>query len=198
VLHYGVQDEEARLNLLTAPAPLLAALPGSGTELAQAIVAARQPGVWTAPEEILRRGLIAPAAFYGTAEQPGLASYVTVWGSGKVNVNTAPPPVLAALPGMTAAMVQAIVRYRQGEDQQPGTADDRHFREVGELHTLPEMDRQAVEQFETWLTVVPQAFRVMVTGRVAGSQGPDRLHRRLVIIDRTSSPASVRYWQRGE
>src|SRR5215510_4830425 len=50
-LHYGLQDEEARVHLNNAPLALLAALPGVGTERAEAIVKHRQQEPWQAPEE---------------------------------------------------------------------------------------------------------------------------------------------------
>src|SRR5262245_42614167 len=59
-LHYGLQDEEARVNLNTAPAALLAALPGVGTELAEAIVKHRQQELWKVPEDLLYRSLVSP------------------------------------------------------------------------------------------------------------------------------------------
>ena len=61
----------------------------------------------------------------GRGDRPGLLSLLTVWGSGLINVNTAPLPVLAALPsGQSAAQAAALARsldayrrdpVRQGE-----------------------------------------------------------------------------------
>ena len=96
VLHYGLQDEEARVNLNAAPVALLAALPGIGKERAEAIVTHRQQTPWQAPEELLHHGLVTASGWYGSADQTGLRAYITVWGSGKINVNTAPLVVLAA------------------------------------------------------------------------------------------------------
>src|SRR5215471_5048584 len=59
-LCYGLQDEEARVNLNTAPVALLVALPGIGMELAEVIVTQRQQGPWETPEELLHRGLVSP------------------------------------------------------------------------------------------------------------------------------------------
>jgi general secretion pathway protein K len=45
-----------------------------------------------------------------------VAPYVTVWGDGLVNVNSAPEQVLAALPGMSRSMARSVVmRRRSGE-----------------------------------------------------------------------------------
>src|SRR5215475_7749232 len=145
-LHYGLQDEEARVNLNTASAVFLAALPGVDQALATAIVEQRQQEPWRAPEELLHRGLVSASVWYGSAGQAGLSVYLTVWGSGKINVNTASPVIMAAVPGLTPVLVEPIVRYRQGDDQQLGTWDERHFRTVAELATLAAGGRSALER----------------------------------------------------
>jgi DNA uptake protein ComE-like DNA-binding protein len=194
-LHYGLQDEEARVNLNTAPAVFLAALPGVAQDLAEAIVAQRQQGPWGAPEELLHRGLVSALMWYGSAGQTGLGVYLTVWGSGKVNVNTASPVVLAAVPGMTPAMLEALVRYRQGDDQQLGTGDDRYFHTVADLETIPGMDRSSLDRVATLLTVTSNAFRFIATGRVSSGIGQARTHQRLAVLERTAQATALRYWQ---
>ncbi|MBI3328686.1 MAG: helix-hairpin-helix domain-containing protein [Nitrospinae bacterium] len=174
----------------------MAALPGGTPAIAEAIVAQRQRRRLATPEDLLALGIVSATTFYGTAAEGGFGQYLTVWGSGKININTAPKPVLAALPGMTPAMAEAIVRYRQGEDQEPGTADDRQFREVADLRTLDAIDRAALDPFEALITVVPTAFRVIATGRVVSGQGVTSIHRRLVIIDRASRPTRIQHWRR--
>ena len=59
-------------------------------------------------------------------EVQALASLATVFGDDKVNALTAPPDVLAALPGMNASLVQAILAVRS----HPAGAD-------AQLHQLP-------------------------------------------------------------
>ena len=55
--------------------------------------------------------------------------YVTVYGSGQVNINTAGSEVLAAL-GFSDLGIDTIVKYRAGEDGREGTADDRFFKNL--------------------------------------------------------------------
>jgi DNA uptake protein ComE-like DNA-binding protein len=195
-LHYGLQDEEARVNINTAPVALLAALPDVGTELAEAIVTHRQQEPWGAPEDLLHRGLVSPSVWYGNTAQAGLSAYLTVWGSGKMNINTASPVVIAAVPGMTPALVEAMVHYRQGDDQQLGTSDDRYFRTVADLAALPGVNPRGLEQAEAFLTVTPSAFRFIATGRVAHGTSQARTHLRLAVIERTAAATTVRYWRR--
>ncbi len=42
-----------------------------------------------------------------------VAPYLTVWSDGAVNINAAPEPVLAALPGISRAMARSAVRRRE-------------------------------------------------------------------------------------
>ena len=146
MLHYGLQDEETRVNLNTAPVELLAALPGMSAELAEVIIKQRQQAPWGAPEELVHRGLVSAPVWYGSAGQAGLHAYLTVWGSGKININTASPVVMAAVPGMTPTLVEAMMRYRQGDDQQLGTSDDRYFRTLADLATLLGVERSDLER----------------------------------------------------
>lgn len=52
--------------------------------------------------------------------------YITIHGSGQVNVNTALGPVLSAL-GLSDNVVEKILLYRSGEDKIIANSDDRHF-----------------------------------------------------------------------
>lgn len=195
-LRYGLQDEEARVHLNRAPAELLAALPGLSDATAGDVVQGRRQQPWSVPEALLGAGIVTPMAFYGTASAPGAAPYVTAWGSGKINVNTAPRQVLAVVPGVTPQQAEAIVRYRQGDDGQPGTADDQHFRRLDDLGRLPGLSAADLDDARMFLTVEPTAFRFVVTGRVPGQGGAEQTHRRLAIIDRSARPMRVHSWQK--
>ncbi|MBM3225066.1 MAG: general secretion pathway protein GspK [Candidatus Tectomicrobia bacterium] len=194
-LQPGLQDEEALVNLNTAPAAVLAGLPGVGKELAEALVHQRQQGPWSALEDVWQRGLIPGALWHGNAEQPGLRAYVTVWGSGKININTAVPAVLGALPGLTPSLVQALVQYRAGDDQQRGTRDDRWFRTVADLAQVPGIDRSVLSRLEPVVTVTSSAFRVIVTGRARHDIRQAHAHRRLAVLERTAQATTLRHWR---
>lgn len=198
VWHPGLQDEEARVNLNTAPVALLAALPGMDQALAHVLVTQRQPGGWQTPEAVVQAGLVPPALWNGGEGRPGLGAYLTVWGSGKININTASAVVLAAVPGLTPVMVDSVLRYRAGADQQVGTSDDQHFRTLADVARLPELSRVDVAQLGTWLTVTPSAFRLIATGRVQPGTGPVRQQHRLAIITQTAQAMTLRYWRQLE
>jgi general secretion pathway protein K len=67
-------------------------------------------------EELLMVKGVTRELFYGTGESPGLSSCLTVFGDGKINISTAPKPVLRALsPEMTDDGVEALDEYRRDE-----------------------------------------------------------------------------------
>ncbi len=54
----------------------------------------------------------------------GIAPWLTTWGHGRVNVNTASREVLLTIRGIDEAVVDAIIEERIGPDGIPGTRDD--------------------------------------------------------------------------
>jgi len=72
-------------------------------------------------------------------------------------VNTAPPEVLALLPGMTDAIVQAIVARR---NEQP-------FADVGEVLQINSISTSAFRQIAAGLTARSRTFSVHSTGQTA-------------------------------
>ena len=63
------------------------------------------------PTELLQVRGVTPDLYWGTADHPGLADLVTVFGRETVNINTASAPVLAAL-GLSDAEVADILQTR--------------------------------------------------------------------------------------
>jgi general secretion pathway protein K len=67
-------------------------------------------------EELLMVKGVTRELFYGTGESPGLVQCLSVFGDGKININTAPKPVLRALSAeMTDDGVEALDEYRRDE-----------------------------------------------------------------------------------
>ncbi|NVM57645.1 MAG: type II secretion system minor pseudopilin GspK [Desulfobacterales bacterium] len=68
------------------------------------------------PEELLLVKGITPELFYGTEDRPGIAAHISVFGAGKININTADPMVLRSLhQDITRTMAEDMVAYRLDE-----------------------------------------------------------------------------------
>ncbi len=150
---FGTVDAESKLNLNTAPEEVLSALiqqEGKLREDAARRVAAaiadwrdedkeeRQDGAEDFYYLGLSDGYESKDGPFESVEELRLVKgvtpelfarvepYLTVYGSGQVNINTASPVALRAF-GLSPEGVKGIVIYRAGEDNTPGTADDRPF-----------------------------------------------------------------------
>ncbi len=77
-------------------------------------------------ELILVRG-VTPEILYGPDGAKGIFPFLTIYGkTGQININAAPKEVLAALPGIDAAMVERIVAFR-GSSEIRGNAAVKDF-----------------------------------------------------------------------
>jgi general secretion pathway protein K len=150
---YGLIDEERKLSLNTMPAEVFAELlqreaqlrPTEAGDIGDAIVdwrdedhEKRPHGAETfyyeglspsypckdAPFEQLEELLLVRGVTREVFDR--IAPYVTPFGSGRLNLNTAERPALRTL-GLSPDGVTQILRYRDGEDSRPGTGDERVF-----------------------------------------------------------------------
>lgn len=109
-----------------------------------------------------------------------LKKYLTVYGAGRVNLNTARPPVLLAI-GFRPEVVATTVMVRNGPDKMEATADDVFFQSgddflalVGQFMRLNEADTAKVKELEArgLLGVESKIFRVQSRGQLG--EGPSR------------------------
>ena len=94
----------------------------------------------------------------------GIARWVTTWGDGKVNVNTASADVLQTMPELDEFDIEQILERRYGSDGFQGTEDDG-FRSVEEVTSLISAD----PGFAQRITVTDKRYiRVKSVGEVGG------------------------------
>ena len=113
----GIADEESKLNINKAEPAMLRRLDAAFTDdFVKAIVERRQQRPFLTLNEL--NGLNgAPRNFVTTTRE----SLLTVWGDGKVNINTAPSAVLASL-GMDQEQVKKFQDFRKGAFKTLGDA----------------------------------------------------------------------------
>jgi hypothetical protein len=97
----------------------MARLPGMSVDLAQNIKASKMRPFRLKEQILLVEGITDEV-------YNGIKPCITVYTSGKVNINTAGPEPLAAL-GMDEDLIKAVQRFRAGEDEIEGTGDDGVF-----------------------------------------------------------------------
>lgn len=116
--------------------------------------------------------------------------FLTVRGSGRVNLNAAPRPVLLALPGMTETAVQVLERRRNAR---------RPVRSLSELQSLlPAGGREAllphIPALESRTVFETRELEVTCAGEAAGS--PVRAIVRAVLVRTPEEP--VMTWRQSE
>ena len=122
---YTIIDEESKININSAPFEVIQRLPGLDSDLAQKIMASKlRP--FALKEELLLVEDMTPE-IYGQ-----LKDFVTVYGEGRVNINTAGREVLKAL-GFDDESIRIIRQFRAGEDGKEGTEDDGVFTDSAKI-----------------------------------------------------------------
>ena len=186
---YGITDEESKLNINKASREMLNGLSGLSELQVDAVINSRRKMIFRKPEELVTRGVVEHKQFYG---DEGLETFVTVWGNGKININTASRAVLEAIPGLYANNVDDILMYRNGHDGVAGTSDDGVFKSVNDITDM---------QKESWisirsdiLTVKSRTFRMKSEG-VIQKKSPTRAKRVIdAVVFKGKNEIRVLYW----
>jgi general secretion pathway protein K len=84
------------------------------------------------PEELLMVKGMTPKIVFGDQDHDGIIYYITVMGDdGKINLNTAPLPVLQALsPEMTPKLAQDLIEFRENRQHQEALATVDWYQQV--------------------------------------------------------------------
>lgn len=186
---YTMVDEERRISLNKAPQDVLARVPGLNLDAAVAITASTLRPFHEQEELRLVEGVT--SEMYEQAK-----AFLTIYGTGTVNINTAAPEVLKAL-GFDEDLIELIAAFRAGPDGGEGTADDGVFKDAGEiagtlraytgLFAIQEAElTRAITQ--GLLGVKATALTLQVETRVLGK--PARTYR--IVLDATAE--KVKRW----
>jgi general secretion pathway protein K len=198
---FGLVDEERKININTAPADVLKnclVLAGrlsssKAADIAAAIIDWRDAddaetpgGAESRYYEFLTPPYRCKNGNFETMEElclvkkvtPELFSimldYFTVYGRGKVNINTAGSDVLKCIV-MDDNLTGKIIEFRKGADGRPGTDDDGIFRSAGQIADLLSKEKgltaEKRQQIFNCLDVRSECFRARSLGRLTGKQG---------------------------
>lgn len=189
---YEIRDEDRMINLNTATEEVLLQVKALTVSVRRAIAVRRESTTdpdrrtFQRIEELRSIEGVTDKDWYGDGQTPGLRDLLTVWGDGRVNINTAPPEVLRCIPSLDGLAVDAIVRYRKGPDGVLYTADDGEFLTLDELTSKAgvHVPSAALAQY---CKVDSQFFTI--TGTATRRQGKVRAACAATVI--VSSPSAV-------
>jgi len=199
-LSYILIDEESKININTASSGVLKSLfeetgklsAISAQELADAILSRRAEQVFRLKEEVL--------SLEGVKEESYEAykDFITVYGKGEVNINTAAGEVLTAL-GMDEDLVLLIKDFRLGSDGRPETEDDGYFENVGEINNKLSAFRMLSEKQASDLVVMitngyfnvkSSNFTLQMESKILGKAG---MNYRVVVDSKNKIKEWVEY-----
>lgn len=160
-VRYGAQDEESKINLNTTSVQVLAKLfevvagidASDSSTIAYSIVDWRDSDSFAsdaiygaeddyydggrfpyeakdAPFEVLQELLLVRGMNQDIYEK--IRPYLTVYGTGTININTVSKKVLMGL-GLTEKAADQVVTFRSGRDGEEGTEDDQLFASTGSV-----------------------------------------------------------------
>ncbi|GAI08678.1 unnamed protein product, partial [marine sediment metagenome] len=226
IIFYGLMDESSRISINKAPLKVLESMlenigeveQDEAANIANAIIDWRDIDIIVSPGG-------AENAYYGSLELPypcksgdfqileelllvkgmtpeifsKIAGLITLYGEGRVNINTAGWRVLHAL-GLSSELAQRVVQFRRGKDGMDGTEDDTIFKTVGEIRNIgPLFTKEAGEINRLTslkaLAVTSDVFRINSAGIL--KKGGRKLQKDIVcVVQRfTKKPAQILYWR---
>jgi len=225
VIRYGALDEEGKININEIDLPVLERLLGivvdsdqtQAQELAVSIIDWRDKD-----SELSNPSAGAEGRYYRSLEYPYKAKdakfevleevllvegmtediftkvkkYITIYGDGKVNVNTAPRAVLLAL-GLSGENTDKILNFRYGNDGLEGTADDNIFDDPSGIasrlnKTYPLGDAEILQIdtiSERYLTTSSHYFMIEARAQLNNRKNTARV---VCIVD---EGGKILYWQ---
>lgn len=218
-IYYGTIDEERKINVNYATRKMLESLPEISTEVAASIIDWRDKDNNPQPngaEDSYYRSLPNPyhckngdfelveELLWIKGVTPSLLTqirdWITVYGDGRININTCEKEILVAL-GLDESLVQKIISFRKGIDNLEGTDDDNIFEKVetiGEtLSNFRSLTTNELKQLNNLLgrnllCVKSDYFQINSIGSLQG----DRVIKKICAIVRVGKdqPSQIVYW----
>ncbi|MBV8898644.1 MAG: hypothetical protein JOY92_00835 [Verrucomicrobia bacterium] len=122
--------------------------------------------------------------------QPDWAQSFTVYGDGKIDVNTADQDIIELVTGVTPTQADQFVRYRWGRDGIPFTADDQIYRSLEDVRVHLGMSPQQFQAVQDMLSLNSEVDRIESSGIIA-----DFTTNITAIVNRNVVPAQILLWQ---
>lgn len=192
-------DEGGKVNINTADVETLQSLEGIDQGIAERIVSHRETqGLFQNVDAIKEVKMLTQQEFIGIVDKITLKDGETR--QGLININTAPPEILALLPGMDPQKAQAIVERREENvsdaSQVQGFTEDEvkgnPFTNIAQLSQVEGIDFATFREVVDSVTYRSHGYRIEANGvDLAGKV----VSACIGIIDRTGDQVTVQYWQ---
>lgn len=167
---YRLTGEESKVNINRAPLEVLARLPGMDKSAAEHIILSNLRPFYVKEEVLLVEDI-------SEEKYKGFKDFVTVYGDGTVNINTAPHEVLKAV-GMSDGLISQIDEFLTGPDGKAGTKDDEIFKSASDILTalkwISTEEKTLILNLSSGgiLTAQSNIYSLVVDTEIFGRKGP--------------------------
>ena len=154
-----IEDEERRFSINTMPREILEEIPWFDASDFSDIL--EENRIFVTLEELREIDDIDDEAWIGNDEKPGIRDLLTVYGDGRININTASRVVLELIPDFDGSIVDEIEQFCAGDDAERGTADDRAFNAVDELSAMFGISAEDLEPLRRYCKTDSGFYRII-------------------------------------
>lgn len=99
----------------------------------------------------------------------GLVDVFTVYGDGRLNINTVSKPILAALPGLDEGVAELILAQRAGPDGALGTEDDACIASAKDIADVEGLTELQIELLGHYCVFDSEYFRIFSCAQLNGT-----------------------------
>ncbi|MCX8066062.1 MAG: type II secretion system protein GspK [Candidatus Hydrogenedentes bacterium] len=197
---FQIIDEERKINLNSSPTEILDEVSGISKSVIRQILKRRTEPVHSEEgitpfqvEEELRylRG-VEEEDWYGTERKVGLKDMFTVYGDGKINLNTASESVLKCIPKLGDESIRRILGFRAGPDGEVGTSDDRGFKNILDVQEKIKLKDDSLDAINRYCKFNSSCYRII--GEATLRNGKVRVRCYAVVYVEATNANLVR-WQ---
>jgi len=159
---YVVQDEESRFSLNNATAELLENIPGLDTKIRSAIIERIRESQTSEskPFSVIEEMFCIEGVNRKLFSDTSLGKIFTVYGDGKININSASREVLMLIPGIDESLVTQVLAVRAGPDGELNTADDVFFDSLDDLITLGKLPPDKISPITSFCKTHSRYFKI--------------------------------------
>ena len=93
-------------------------------------------------------------------EHMNLHRFFSVYGDGKININTVPHHILSILPGLDVSTADTLLAHRSGPDRLMGTEDDSCIKNVSDIGLIDALSELEVELLQQYCNFNSDIFRI--------------------------------------
>jgi len=184
-----VIPEEGKINVNLAPQQLIRNLKPLRGGLAREIISKRlgkdlkartdDDTVFRLPEELLGLKEMKPEMWYGEEEgETGIRDLLTVYGDGRIDLNSAPAEVIEAIPDLDRNLAEKIVALRAGQDGTIGTKDDGKWETFEKMRASLKVSAEKMSSLTRYCKLGSDYYTI----RVAASKGGSRATARIAAV----------------